>query len=178
MVDARIPERYLVDRRVLRLTDAERSSLFMATVWSVSNRTDGRVERRDLTLISTFRESAIPALVGEGLWAPDGPDAWTIVDYVRDQTSRDELEVLENARRRDREKKRRQRSKSQGTIPGDGPGGQHRIGKARQELEQGQDDDGVDQRTGEVTSWPTAKPGEPGAWVQTGDGEFSEVGAA
>lgn len=186
MADARLPERYLIDRRVLRLTDPERSSLFMATVWSVSNRTDGRIERADLPLIPTFTPKVIPALVAAGLWQPDGPDAWLITDYQRDQTSRHDFEVLEAARRREREKKQRQRAKdrpegqSRGVVPGDDTG-KDRQGKDRQET--GQDDvsreGSVDERTGEVSGWVTAvipdavderwgSPDAPGAVVKRG----------
>lgn len=187
MADARIPERYLADRRILRLTDAERSSLFMATVWSVSNRTDGRLERADLPLIPTFDPKLLKPLEAKGILVADGGDAWIIADYERDQTSRSEFEVLENARRRDREKKRRQRSKdgspegqSPGTFPGDDTG-KDRQGQARQE--QGQDyaesDGHINQQTGEVMSWPTAEipdsddvrwgsPDAPGAVVRRG----------
>lgn len=162
MADARLPERYLIDRRVLRLTDAQRSCLFMATVWSVSNRTDGRVERADLPLIPTFREGVIPALVAAELWTEDGNDAWTITDYQRDQTSRHDFEVLEAARRRERMKKQRQRARPEGQSQGDVPGddtGKDRQGKARQET--GQDYSGypagLDESTGEVSGWPTAE---------------------
>ncbi len=182
MADARLPERYLIDRRVLRLTDPERSSLFMATVWSVSNRTDGRIERADLPLIPTFTPKVIPALVAAELWQADGPNAWLISDYQRDQTSRHDFEVLEAARRREREKKQRQRAKdrtegqSRGDVPGDDTG-KDRQGQARQEP--GQDYRGVDERTGEVSGWPTAEipdalderwgsPDAPGAVVSRG----------
>ncbi|WP_439592391.1 hypothetical protein [Microbacterium sp.] len=131
----------------------------MATTWSVSNRTDGRVERDDLPLIPTFRSDVVARLVQLELWVPDGDDAWIIADYARDQTSRTDFEVLENNRRRDREKKRRQRSKSPGTVPGDSPGGLHRQGQARQEQEQGQDDVEVDQQTGQVRQWAARVPG-------------------
>ncbi|GLJ79020.1 hypothetical protein [Microbacterium imperiale] len=164
MADARIPERYLVDRRIMRLSDAERSSLFLATLWSVSNRTDGRIERGDLAIIPMFREAAVHTLVVQGLWVEDGPDAWVIVDYERDQTSRSQFEVMENTRRREREKKQRQRLK-QG-VPGDSPGGQSRgtsqdrQGQARQGEEGQEIAEGVDVGTGEVHEWPVRVPGE------------------
>lgn len=176
MVDARIPERYLTDRQILRLSDAERSSLFMATVWSVSNRTDGRIERDDLALIPTFKESTIVKLVQAGLLLPEGADAWIIGDYSRTQTTRTEFEILDNARRREREKKQRQRAKPHDAVPGDVPGGQSRgtsqAGQAGQEGKAGQDysealESWIDEATGEVqepvTSWPTVVPGS-GAW--------------
>lgn len=164
MADARIPERYLVDRRIMRLSDAERSSLFLATLWSVSNRTDGRIERGDLGIIPMFRAEVVHALVVHGLLVEDGEDAWVIADYQRDQTSRTEFEVLENARRREREKKRRQRSQKD-SVPGDVPGGlsrgtaQDRQGQARQGQEGQEIAEGVDLSTGVVTEWETVPPG-------------------
>jgi hypothetical protein len=165
MVDARIPERYLSDRRILRLTDAERSSLWVATLWSVSNRTDGRIERADVDLIPMFRSESINTFVIHGLWESDGDDAWVMVDYARDQTTRDELEVLENARRRERAKKQRQRARKD-DVPGDVPGGlspgtaQDRQG--RKEGQEGQEYSGsVNTATGVIADWPTRLPGEP-----------------
>ncbi len=172
MVDARLPERYLSDRRILRLTDSERSSLFIATLWAVSNRTDGRIERADLDLIPMFRSAAVNTLVIHGLWLPDGEDAWTIADYSRDQTTRHEFEVLENNRRRERTKKARQRARQ--SVPGDVPPGQSpgtaQEGQARQEGQEGRD---IDPGTGEVHEWATRTPGEPTTWVENDNGGWS-----
>ena len=158
-MDARMPERYLVDRRIVRLTDAQRSSYLMATLWSVSNRTDGRIERADLALIPTFDQGSVDALVRAGLWERDASsDAWLIDDYMTTQTSRADFEVLENARRADREKKRRQRaakaeSDSRGASPGHVPGdstGKDRQGKDRQgqASERAQRTEAISQQTG------------------------------
>jgi hypothetical protein len=181
MADARLPERYLADRRILRLAAGERSSLFMAMIWSVSNRTDGRIERGDLGLIPTFDPSAVPALEAAELWVRDGADAWVMADYARDQTTRSEFEVLENARRREREKKRRQRAKgdgpegtSPGTVPRDDTG-KARQGQDRQETGK-EGGEAVDAATGEVTSWSVRKPGEPEAWIESDSGEFVPMG--
>lgn len=139
MTDARIPERFLMDRRVVKLTDAERSSYFMATLWSVSNRTDGRFDDDDLALIPTFRRSTVPALLAAGLWAVDG-GGWIDTEFKRNQTSADDLAKLENMRRSDAKKKARQRAckagnhelcttetcksalATPGTVPGTSPG--------------------------------------------------------
>ncbi len=122
-MDARIPERYLVDRRIVRLSASARASYFMATLWAVSNRTDGRIERDDLALIPTFDAATVDALVEAELWNVSDGDAWVIADYLSTQTSRADFEVLENARRADREKKRRQRAaKASGESPGASPG--------------------------------------------------------
>ncbi|MEU2205560.1 hypothetical protein AB0P19_14495 [Microbacterium oleivorans] len=122
-MDARIPERYLVDRRIVRLSASARASYFMATLWAVSNRTDGRIERDDLALIPTFDAASVDALVDAELWNVSDGDTWVIADYLSTQTSRADFEVLENARRADREKKRRQRAaKASSDSPGASPG--------------------------------------------------------
>lgn len=123
MTDARFPERYLMDRRLVRLDPVDFRSFTMAMLWSVSNRTDGLVEPEDRILIPGFAESSTAALVACGLWTvADG--GWLIADFASTQTSRHDLDVLENARRRDREKKARQRAAESyasvtGTVPGD-----------------------------------------------------------
>ena len=174
MTDARIPERYLMDRRIVRLTDAQRSSYFMAVLWSVSNRTDGQFDRADLPLIPTFSLAAVDALVDSGLWAVTDR-GWVDVEFLHVQTSKHDLEVLDNARRADREKKRRQRSAKReapsyspafpGTVPGTFPGddtGEERTGKART----GKDyehypDMAVNSATGEVDQWHTVAIPDP-----------------
>jgi hypothetical protein len=101
MTDARLPERWLNNRRLLRLSDEDFRSFVMALVWSVSNRTDGRVEPEDLALIPTFTVGAPDALVNAGLWTRLDY-GWRIDDFLETQTSKHDLEVLENNRRRDR----------------------------------------------------------------------------
>lgn len=171
MADARIPERYLADKAILRLTDAERSSYFMALTWSVSNRSDGRIERADLPLIPTFTEKAVAGLVRWGCWTQTGDDAWQITDFVRTQTTRSEFEVLDNARRRDREKKQRQRARDKTDVPGDVPGGQSRgtsqarQGKARQGKSQDISEALVNEQTGEIESWPTVPIPTDDEWL-------------
>ena len=155
MTDSRLPERYLTDRRILRLTDTERNSYIMGTLWSVSNRTDGRIERDDLQFIPTFNLASIPALTRTGLWSEE-TEGWVDTEFDKVQTSKDDLEVLDNARRADRQKKARQRAHKKGDhalcepgecrettgntpsfppSPGDSPGdesrGQHRRGEDR-----------------------------------------------
>lgn len=165
MADARIPERYLVDRAVIRLSDTERSSYFMATLWCVSNRTDGALERSDLQLIPTFQESVVPKLVESGLWVTTGKDSWVIADYVRTQTTRAEFEVLDNIRRADREKKKRQRAGKALESPGLSPGHVPRDSTGRKARQEGavnttnpQTGDELDP-SDRVTSWPIAAIG-------------------
>ncbi|MGM1016773.1 MAG: hypothetical protein ACQEW8_04465 [Actinomycetota bacterium] len=113
MTDARIPERFLADRRVLRLTPEARSSYFMATLWSVSNRTDGHFDRADIEFIPTFASAAIDELVHCGLWEPNG-DGWQDTEFARTQSTRDALDHLERIRKAEREKKARQRAHAAG----------------------------------------------------------------
>lgn len=174
MTDARIPERYLNDRRILKLTDTERSSYFMAAVWSVSNRTDGAFDEGDLNLIPTFNRSAIPTLLAVGLWARTA-EGYADTEFLRVNTSRDDLLVLDNMRRADRQKKARLNAHKKGNhalcyaavcefLPGDVPGessrgadrtGEDRIGKDIRVPHFTQEET-VDPATGVVADWPSA----------------------
>lgn len=131
MTDARLPERYLSDRRILRLSASEFRSYTMALLWTVANRTDGFVEPDDLPLIAGFEPQDASALQLAGLWLTEGT-GWRLADFAATQTSAHELELLENSRRREREKKGRQRARGQAdkndeetaaAVPRDSPGG-------------------------------------------------------
>lgn len=99
-MDSRYPTHYLTDRRVERLTDRQHRLLVTATAWSVSNRTDGVIEREDLTsaVFLRFDLDDIGALVTAGLWE-DTPTGWRIADYQRTQTSAAQMEAAMEARR-------------------------------------------------------------------------------
>ncbi|GGL88579.1 hypothetical protein GCM10009706_29060 [Curtobacterium citreum] len=173
MTDARFPERYLSDRRVLRLTADEFRGWAFATIWSVSNRTDGVILSDELLLVPFMSASTAQKLEASGLWAADG-NGWVIADFPQTQTSRHELEVLDNARRREREKKARQRAAKTGApvsfsdVPGDGPGGSSR-GMSRGHVPEdntgrtGREEEKwfVDNETGEITD---PAPSVPAAW--------------
>lgn len=131
MTDARFPERWLNDRRFNRLTDAAYRTYAMALIWSVANRTDGQLDDADIQLIPRYSNESVRTLESEGLWERCST-GWLIVDFPDTQTSRDELVVLENNRRRVRDKKRRQRAAvtsndehvgSRPSAPGGGPDG-------------------------------------------------------
>ncbi|PZF63337.1 hypothetical protein DEI81_07985 [Curtobacterium sp. MCBD17_013] len=176
MTDARLPERYLSDRRVLRLSADEYRAWSFATLWSVSNRTDGLILADEVPLVPFLTDEIAATLVTRELWTVVD-DGWLISDFEQNQTSRHELEVLENARRREREKKQRQRagrgSSSGDTpsftdVPGDVPGGLSR-GTSRgrvpedstgQEGQAGRDQESwfVDNETGEVSAPPAVVP--------------------
>lgn len=152
MTDARFPERWLNDRRVLRLSDAAHRLFVVALAWSVSNRTDGVIDDEDLRLIPGVDTARAHELGQAELW-DRYPDHWLIVDYDATQTTRDQLDRLDRIRRAEREKKARQRERkagreavdlvdegeggdsppalSPGTVPGDRTG-EDRQGKDRQ----------------------------------------------
>lgn len=109
MTDARLPEKWLNDLRLLRLSDAEHRLFVVALMFAVTNRTDGVLYGDDLPLMPGVDIAQADGLVKAELWQGDG-DQWLIADYATTQTSKHELEVLENIRRRDREKKARQRA--------------------------------------------------------------------
>lgn len=146
MTDARLPERYLNDRRLLRLPDAAFRGYVTSLLWTVSNRTDGRLDDADLAHVPGLSPVVVALLSEAGLIERDG-DGWHLVDYETTQTSRHDLEVLENGRRREREKKAKQRAQKtdgepeEGTVPRDSPRGrspgttQERTGEARPGLE-------------------------------------------
>lgn len=174
MTDLRIPERYLVDRRVARLDPADFTSFVMASLWSVSNRTDGQLEPDDLALIPMFNAKSIPVLMEKGLWITRSP-GWLISDYMTTQTSKHDLEVLENARRADREKKARQRAEKRvggesggpsfSPSPGDGPGDVSRGGHRKGEAGQDEGNWYVNNATGEIDEQASAPvPASSATW--------------
>jgi hypothetical protein len=152
MTDARFPERWLNDRRILRLSDAAHRLFVTALAWSVSNRTDGVIDDDDLPLIPGVDVDRARELDRAGLWDRYS-DHWLILDYDSTQTTRDQLDRLDRVRRAEREKKARQRERkaaredveqvdsgndgdcppalSPGTVPRDDTG-QDRQGKDRQ----------------------------------------------
>ena len=119
MTDARLPDKWLLDRRFLRLTANAYRGFCVALMWSVSNRTDGVIEKSDLALIAGFPAGAEDELVASGLWLESEP-GWLIEPFAATQTGRSELEVLERVREAGRRKKQRQRAKAAGVdVPGD-----------------------------------------------------------
>lgn len=178
MSDFRFAGRWLNDRRVMTLSGDDFKAFVTAGTWMVENRTDGRITRDDMDFIPKFTRKSVAALTAAGLWEESG-DGWQMVDYLSTQTSKAEFEVLDNARRRDREKKARQRAKH--SVPGDSPGDESRgmsrrttqAGQARQEGKEEaeawyDENSDIDPATGEVfdsyqpeVSWPVAPiPGQ------------------
>lgn len=102
-MDARYPERYLHDRRLARLTDAEHRAYVLALVWSVANRTDGVIAVGDLdALPRAVNREALAGLERAELATEqllDGDLVWLLTDYTETQSTRAELDSLDAARR-------------------------------------------------------------------------------
>jgi hypothetical protein len=125
MTDARYPERWLSDRRILKLSDGAFRLFVTGLAWSVSNRTDGVVYDDDLDLIPGADPAEAAALEKSGLWERNA-DRWVITVYPGTQTTRKELEHAESAREKARVKKARQRANRPQGRPGGQAAGQSR----------------------------------------------------
>ena len=101
MTDTRIPDRWLIDRRMSRLTDRGFRAFISALVWSVTSRTDGHIEPEDLHLIPGFANCAEDELLAAGVLVPDGT-GWLISEFAETQTSKAELDALSKAREANR----------------------------------------------------------------------------
>ncbi|MEO6115979.1 MAG: hypothetical protein ABIP33_06305 [Pseudolysinimonas sp.] len=108
MVDARFPEKWLTDRRLMRLSTSAFRSFSTALIWSVSNQTEGVIHSEDWPTIPAFMPIDVAELVSSGLWA-EIEGGWEIAVFAGTQTTRDELMVLERVRRDWRTQKARRR---------------------------------------------------------------------
>lgn len=134
MTDARLPERLLNDRRLMRLPPEHFRAYVLSLLWSVSNRTEGLIERDDLLLVPGLIADAPDALERSGLWC-SCTAGWEIADFGATQSSRAELESVERARTKARERKARQRERDRerdghADVPRDSTG-KDRTGEAR-----------------------------------------------
>lgn len=133
MTDARFPERWLNDRRVLRLSDGGFRLFVVSLAWSVSNRTDGVLYDDDFELMMRVTLTHAPELVEQGLWRREA-DHWFIEEFDRTQTTRDQLEGLDQRRaadaRRARSYRLRKKAKPSRDTSRDDKG-QDRLGQAR-----------------------------------------------
>lgn len=112
-MDSRFPTHYLTDKRIMRMPADAFRFFVLATAWSVSNKTDGLIERDDLYLIPFADEDAPALLVKQGLWTVTEA-GWMIVDFNVTQTSAAQMEAsLANRRKADadRQKKKYDRDK-------------------------------------------------------------------
>ncbi len=124
MTDARFPDRWLLDRRVMGLSPEAFKCFVAAMAWSVSNRTDGLIAPPDLVYVHCCPDVVTGELVTVGLWKPV-PGGWLIVDFAATQSTKAQIESAEHARIEaraadaDRKRKRRQQMKSGGTSAAD-----------------------------------------------------------
>jgi hypothetical protein len=137
VTDARYPERWLNRRAILRLSDGAFRLFVIGNVFAVANRTDGLLHTDDLPLLLGADPGYADELSKAGLWELIG-DRWLLLDYADTQTSRHDLEVLDNVRRRDRDKKRRQRAVPR-DVPRDSRRDDTRTGQDRTGVGEGQD---------------------------------------
>lgn len=115
MTDARFPERWLNDRRIMRLEPAAFRAFVLALTWSVANRTDGVIEDDDLGLVpGRVSSDDAAALVAAGLWERR-ESSWIVSDFETTQSTAAQLAAAEAARaehrRKERERQRRHRER-------------------------------------------------------------------
>lgn len=102
MTDARFPERWLNDRRIMRLSPRDFRSYVLALTYAVANRTDGRLDLADLEACPGFNLESIAPLVSAGLWLEVDAGIWAIVGFTETQTTRAQLDAA--ARKREAER--------------------------------------------------------------------------
>jgi hypothetical protein len=132
MTDARFPERWLNDRRVLRLPDAAFRLFVCALAWSVANRTDGYLSDEDLALIPGVDLTAAKALYDAELWWGHMHGA-QITEFEDTQTSAAQLEATAIARRASDRKRQARHRKALASRDGHvtNPRDNTRTGQAR-----------------------------------------------
>jgi len=132
-----MPERYLMDRRIVRLSDEAFRAFVTAMMWSVANRTEGVIEDADIALIPGFRSMIASELVAAGLWDLH-ERGYLIIDFAHTQTTKAQLEAAEHKRLVDRQRQARHRSRKAGLVTDDvtrdvtdDDKGQDRLGQDR-----------------------------------------------
>jgi hypothetical protein len=146
MTDARVPDRWLIDRRFSQLSGDQFRAFIAALTWSASNKTDGVVTEADLSEIRWFQAVDMPALVEAGLFARID-NGWLLVDFLSTQTTRAQWVQRERNIVKERERKARYRAKaaSQGDVPRDTDGDRDADGDA-EPLRTGKDRQGQDRK--------------------------------
>jgi hypothetical protein len=115
-MDARFPERWLNDRRVVRLSDAGFRLLVTSLAWSVANRTDGRLDKDDLDLLHGVDARHVDELVTAGLMTETSAGSWSSTVYMDTQTSKAQLDGLEYKREQDRQRQANKRARDRGLV--------------------------------------------------------------
>jgi hypothetical protein len=147
MTDARFPERWLNDRRLLRLSDAGFRLHVVALAWSVSNRTDGVLYDDDLMLMVNVDPARAIELVKAAVWLRDA-DRYVIAEFDSTQTPAAQLDALDRRRRSDRDRARRYRERKALSLDSSRDDkGQARTGQAvTQDLEEERSEEEVQAR--------------------------------
>lgn len=148
MTDARFPERWLMDKRIIGLSNSAFRTFVLGMTFSVANRLDGYVERDDLTIVHGADPSDVPELIKSGLWSEaDDVGIW-IEGFTKVQTSAAQLEGLEHKKQQDAHRAKRYRDKKKDSDPDPNPPssrdssrddiGQDRTGRTGQALSTGE----------------------------------------
>ncbi|KAB1662828.1 hypothetical protein [Pseudoclavibacter sp. CFCC 13611] len=111
MADARFPDRWLMDRRVMALPAEGFRDFVTSLTWAVSNMTDGKITRADLMFVPGFNQTSIRTLVISDLWEELDDNSWQIIDFAKTQSSKAELEAYFSRKANDRDRKARQRAR-------------------------------------------------------------------
>jgi len=115
MTDARMPERYLLDRRIASLTDGEFRAYVTAAMFSASNRTEGVITHNDQSLLPHYQTMYATALVAAGLWEFH-EDGYRQADWDDTQSTVAQLEATDRKRRQNRDAQARRRAKLKGVT--------------------------------------------------------------
>jgi hypothetical protein len=114
MTDARFPERWLNDRRVVRLSDAGFRLFVTSLVYSAANRTDGALDKADLELLNGADARYVDELVDAGLMAATSAASWQSTVYAASQSSKSQLEGYEWKREQERRRQANKRARDRG----------------------------------------------------------------
>ncbi len=172
MTDARFPDRWLSDRRVVRLSDGAFRLFVTSLAWSASNRTDGYLDVHDLALIHGVDASKAAELVAATLWKPAG-EGWQSVEFTNTQTTAAQLEGLDHKRRQDRDRKARQRARDRGQTDPEPPPQEEDASRVTSTVtsdvthRQGKDRQGKASSTEPTTSRVQEYQGGPVPWERT-----------
>jgi hypothetical protein len=109
MTDTRLPERWLNDRRIQRLSSDTFVAFCNTLMWSNSNRTDGVIKDCELELIPRCKGVHAGELVEAGL-LKRRRDSWLVIDFASTQRSRYQLENDDAYREREAERLRQWRA--------------------------------------------------------------------
>lgn len=114
MTDARLPPRWLMDRRFLRLAPPHFVSYFFALTYAVESLSDGVLTVEDLAVIPRYQPDSTAVLVQAGLLeaADASGNVFRIVDFTDTQSSAAQVRADTERRIKAREKKRNQRARS------------------------------------------------------------------